>query len=1273
MADLINNLGGAAGFGEGYIPRSDDQFVTIDLTQIFGAQGLNFFGRNYTSLSMADNGNITFGSGGLTAFEPFGMTNGGYAMIAPFYADVETHLEGDPGYEPNTVTPTPGGTSQGSDAVWFDADSTGYGTFTVTWDDVKYFESTTEKLNAFQLQLIGTGNGNFDIVFRYESINWTTGSSSGGVDGLGGTIARAGFSPGDGSGWYELPVSGNQDGMLLLEDLPGNTGTEGYYRFSVQNGTTIGESIEGDNTDNLLAGADGDDLISGYDGNDMLVGNAGSDTLTGGAGDDSYTTDGIDTLIENPDEGIDTVFSSATYTLEANLENLILTGTAAADGTGNALDNFISGNAGSNVLDGGDGIDTVDYSRSTYGISIDLSNPVNQLAWMSDQDNDTVINFENVLGSTYNDELTGDAGNNVLNGNQGTDYMTGGDGSDTYYVESESDNVTETNEVSAIGGIDTVVTKITYTLGSNVENLVLASDLAIDGTGNALNNTIYSGAGDNIIDGGAGIDLVSYMNALGGVTVDLTITTTQNTIGSGNDTLLNIEHLQGSIIDSDDLRGNSGNNILYGLGGLDTLSGAAGNDTLSGGDDNDQLAGGDGNDVLQGDAGNDAVAGGNGNDYLAGGAGNDTLDGGAGTDVADYRDVVAAINVNLGTGVTANDGEGGSDTLIAIENIIGGAGNDTLTGDALANRIEGRAGNDNLVGGDGSDTLVGGAGFDTLNGGLGTDFADYTALAVAVNVNLATGIASADGSGATDTLIGIDNILGGTGNDTLTGDANGNRLEGRNGNDSLVGGAGNDTFLGGNGADTMDGGIGTDFLDYSTATAAVTANLATGTTSDDGTGAIDTFTGMEYLIGGSAGDFLTGDAANNRIEGRNGNDSLVGADGSDTLTGDAGNDTLDGGNAADTLIGGAGADVLDGGAGIDVLDYRLQTGGVNANLLTGTASNDGSGSIDTLANFENMIGGTGSDTLTGDAGNNRIEGLSGNDNIDGGDGADTLIGGLGADTINGGNGVDMLDYTSTGTSVTVNLLAGTATDGSGTDTVLNVENINGGSGADTLIGDAGNNRIDGSFGSDSLSGGDGNDTLIGGTGFDTLNGGNGIDLVDYTAMTGAVTVNLGTGTASDSTGGTDTLVNVEYVNGGAAGDTLIGNAANNRIEGRNGNDTITGAAGSDTLIGGAGNDVFRFVTTADGSDTLSDFTSGTDAIAVVAGNFGLTAGAAVTLLSGASTPTVSGAGGQFLYNTTSGALFFDRDGTGSTYAATQIATLAGSKTLVAADIQVVAS
>ncbi|QAU35553.1 hypothetical protein [Janthinobacterium sp. 17J80-10] len=1073
---------------------------------------------------------------------------------------------------------------------------------------------------------------------------------------------------------------------------------------NLQTGTATGDASVG--TDTLVditmvrGSQQGDVLLGGNVGNDAFEsfdGLGGDDTIDGGTG--------FDRLDYRASAATGAVVNLSASTLAAGSYGGIVVGSdvtagRATDGQGgtdslfnieaamgtdfndifigsdtNTYGNFESfeGLAGNDYIDGRGGIDRVDYfnhfdaNSDGFGVAVNLSTQSEGGTWQgvsftvnagqaadSYGYTDTLLNIEQVRGSIYNDVIIGSDGNNLLQGNFGNDSLNGGTGTDTLIGGAGNDSLTggagtDYFVFDTVGGIDRIAdlgdgeklnftTNLTQVIsGDNASGLTQGQVMV--GTTTAGITRLYIGT-DNV----AGAD----------VTIDLT-----GTFAAGN-----------FAIDSGNLR----DLVYYAAGVPQTLTGTSGNDTLTGGLGNDTLSGLAGNDRLVGNAGNDSLVGGDGNDTLVGGNGADALDGGAGVDVADYSAATAAVTANLATGTATNDGTGAADTLTGIENLIGGTANDVLTGDALANRIEGRNGNDNLVGGDGSDTLVGGNGTDTLNGGLGTDFADYTALAVAINVNLATGIASADGSGATDTLIGIDNILGGTGNDTLTGDANGNRLEGRNGNDSLVGGAGNDTFLGGNGADTLDGGIGTDFLDYSTATAAVTANLATGTTSDDGTGAIDTFTGMEYLIGGSAGDFLTGDAANNRIEGRNGNDSLVGADGSDTLTGDAGNDTLDGGNAADTLIGGAGADVMDGGAGIDVLDYRLQTGGVNANLLTGTASNDGSGSIDTLANFENMIGGTGSDTLTGDAGNNRIEGLSGNDNIDGGDGADTLIGGLGADTIDGGAGVDMLDYVGVAGAVTVNLATGIVTDGTGsTDTIANIENVNGGSVGDNITGNAGNNRLDGSFGNDSLSGGDGNDTLIGGTGFDTLNGGNGIDLVDYTAMTAAVTVNLGTGTASDSTGGTDTLLNVEYVNGGAAGDTLIGNAANNRIEGRNGNDTITGAAGNDTLIGGAGNDVFRFVTTADGSDTLSDFTSGTDTIQVVAGNFGLTAGAAVTLLSGASTPTVSGAGAEFLYNTTSGALFFDRDGTGSTYAATQIATLAGSKTLVAGDIQVVAS
>jgi len=108
---------------------------------------------------------------------------------------------------------------------------------TVTWDDVGYFGSHTNKLNAFQLQLIGLGNGDFQIVFRYEDINWTTGDASGGTNGLGGSAARAGYTSGNPDHAFQLSQSGDQNGMLALETTLGNTGIAGVYSFQVSNGT----------------------------------------------------------------------------------------------------------------------------------------------------------------------------------------------------------------------------------------------------------------------------------------------------------------------------------------------------------------------------------------------------------------------------------------------------------------------------------------------------------------------------------------------------------------------------------------------------------------------------------------------------------------------------------------------------------------------------------------------------------------------------------------------------------------------------------------------------------------------------------------------------------------------------------------------------------------------------------------------------------------------------------------------------------------------------
>jgi hypothetical protein len=228
--DLIDGLGGASGFGENNLGRIDDSPSTfINIDPVFDAAGLNFFGQTFHSLYINNNGNITF-NGAVSTFTPTAITgNTGNRIIAPFWADVDTR--GTVGLEA-----TPGGHSTGSNLAWYDLDPDNH-VLTVTWDDVGYYNSHTEHLNAFQLQLIGLGGGDFDIVFRYEAVNWTTGTASGGSnDGLGGTVAHAGYSSGDGVNFFELPQSGNQNSMLALESATGNTNIPGVYVFQVRSG-----------------------------------------------------------------------------------------------------------------------------------------------------------------------------------------------------------------------------------------------------------------------------------------------------------------------------------------------------------------------------------------------------------------------------------------------------------------------------------------------------------------------------------------------------------------------------------------------------------------------------------------------------------------------------------------------------------------------------------------------------------------------------------------------------------------------------------------------------------------------------------------------------------------------------------------------------------------------------------------------------------------------------------------------------------------------------
>jgi Ca2+-binding RTX toxin-like protein len=247
----------------------------------------------------------------------------------------------------------------------------------------------------------------------------------------------------------------------------------------------------------------------------------------------------------------------------------------------------------------------------------------------------------------------------------------------------------------------------------------------------------------------------------------------------------------------------------------------------------DTLEGNNGNDTLVGLGGADSLIGGKGNDLLAGGGDpGDVLDGGDGVDTASYalartnEGIVfhdAPVEVDLAGGwarIGAPPKAGERDvrpinTLISIENVIGGLGNDTLRGDAGTNRLEGYDGNDLLEGRDGNDFLIGGKGADTLDGGAGIDLADYGMESVRIELDLEKGeaiVQRTPATGEVDTLIDIENVLAGTGNDVLLGSRADNMLDGSGGNDSIAGREGADTLYGRSGDDTLDGGDGADLI-----------------------------------------------------------------------------------------------------------------------------------------------------------------------------------------------------------------------------------------------------------------------------------------------------------------------------------------------------------------------------------------------------------------------------------------------------------------------------
>jgi Ca2+-binding RTX toxin-like protein len=372
---LVNNLGTPSGitnagsFGERTVTRGDDNSSSaIDITSIFGPDGLNLYGNQVKNIFINTNGNITF-EGALSTFNPRSIDAGlGTSIIAPFWADVYTSS--------GRSNVSPGGNSAGTNLIYWDVDDENR-VLTVTWDDVRYFGQRTSgtnadtKVNAFQVQLIDSGGGNAFIVFRYENIDWTTGTASGGTNGLGGQAARAGFNTGTGT-VIELPQSGDDLSMLELDqNLPQaglNSGQPGVYVFEIRNGAFVenfggNDSLLGGTGNDTLLGNGGNDTLLGEEGDDRLDGGFGADSMLGGIGDDIYVVDNAgDTVVELAGEGTDVIEAISSYTLTSgsSLEVLRLTGDNNTRGSGNELANSLFGNAGNNVLNGLGGNDTLD-------------------------------------------------------------------------------------------------------------------------------------------------------------------------------------------------------------------------------------------------------------------------------------------------------------------------------------------------------------------------------------------------------------------------------------------------------------------------------------------------------------------------------------------------------------------------------------------------------------------------------------------------------------------------------------------------------------------------------------------------------------------------------------------------------------------------------------------------------------------------------------------------------------------------------------------------
>ncbi|MFJ3059049.1 beta strand repeat-containing protein, partial [Herbaspirillum sp. NPDC087042] len=879
-------------------------------------------------------------------------------------------------------------------------------------------------------------------------------------------------------------------------------------------GRGTGGYAEGDtynHIQNAIGSAYDDVFIAGVDSQHFDGGSGGSDTVNYGASTGAVTVNMI-TM-----SGSGGYAQNNTYT---NIQNIV--GSSYSD-------TFIASAAANNFNGGLGGSDTVDYSYSNAGVTVDLYHGTGSGGYAQ---GDVLAHIQNVIGSAYNDTFIASADVNNFNGGGGSNTVS-------YLYSTGGVTVDLTNTIgTGTGGY--------YAAGdtfTNIQNLI----------GSAFDDTFVASADANSFDGGgSNHNRVSYAASTAGVTVDLNYTDGTGTSGgyAQGDKLVNIQDLTGSAYNDTFVASAVANNFDGG-GGSNRVSYASSNAGVT-------------VDLVMG-TGTGGYA--DGDTYVniqnvTGSAYNDTFvatlqanafDGGAGNNTVSYA------RASDGNGVTVDlfhgTGSGGfaaGDTYVNIQNVIGTAYDDTFIADNNAN---------------------------SFNGLQGSNTVSYVNSTAGVTVNLVTGLGTG-GFAAGDTYASIQNVTGSSYDDLIIASADANSIDGGTSTASshnrvsyanstagvtvdltytdgtgtsggyaqgdkltniqdLTGSVYDDTFIASQAANNFDGGTGSlhNRVSYVHSSVSETVNLYTGA----GTGGAgsyangDTYANIQDVTGGSGDDIFIASAAANNFDGgvstasshnrvsyqySTVNETVdlyngVGTGGAGSL---ANGDTyaniqdVTGGSGNDTIVASAAANYIDGGAGSNTVSYSYSTSGVTVDLnyTDGTGTSGGYAQGDKLVNIQNVIGSSYDDTFIASLAANSFDG--------------------GVSTASSHNRVS---YASSNAGVTINL---NYTDGTGTsggyaqgDTLANIQDLTGSSYDDTFVASAAANNFDG--------------------GVSTASSHN---RVSYASSNAGVTVDLnytnGTGTSGGYAQG-DTLTNIQDLTGSSYDDTFVANAAANNFDG----------------------------------------------------------------------------------------------------------------------------